>query len=44
MVSLKFQDCDYCHEGWFGSDRKRADLPGGFETETYKKTNFLRAP
>ena len=30
MVSLKFQDCDYCHEGWFGSDRKRSDLPGGF--------------
>ena len=44
MVSLEFQDCDYCHEGWFGSSRKREDLPGGFESEAYKKTIFLRAP
>ena len=44
MVSLQFQDCDYCHEGWFGSSRKKEHLPGGFESEAYKKTNFLRAP
>ena len=42
MVSLQFQDCDYCHEGWFGSGRKREDLPGGFESEAYKKQFFLR--
>ena len=44
MVSLEFQDCDYCHEGWFGTRIKRQDLPGGFESEAYKKTNFLQAP
>ena len=41
MTSLEFQDCDYCHEGWFGTRKKRAELPGGFETDVYKKTNFL---
>ena len=44
MASLEFQECDYCREGWFGTSRKRSELPGGFESETYKKTNFLRAP
>ena len=43
MMSLEFQDCDYCHEGWFGTRIKRQDLPGGFESEAYKKTNFLQA-
>ena len=41
MTSLEFQDCDYCHEGWFGTRKKRAELPGGFETDVYKKNNFL---
>ena len=41
MTSLEFQDCDFCHEGWFGTRKKRAELPGGFETDVYKKTNFL---
>ena len=44
MTSLEFQDCDYCHEGWFGTTKKKAQLPGGFESEVFKKTNFLRAP
>ena len=44
MMSLEFQHCDYCHEGWFGTRIKRQDLPGGFESEAYKKTNFLQAP
>ena len=44
MMSLEFQDCDYCHEGWFGTRQKKAQLPGGFESEVFKKTNFLRAP
>ena len=44
MTSLEFQDCDYCHEGWFGTRKKKAELPGGFECEVFKKTNFLRAP
>ena len=43
MMSLEFQHCDYCHEGWFGTRIKRQDLPGGFECEAYKKTNFLQA-
>ena len=43
MMSLEFQHCDYCHEGWFGTRIKRKDLPGGFESEAYKKTNFLQA-
>ena len=43
MMSLEFQYCDYCHEGWFGTRIKRQDLPGGFESEAYKKTNFLQA-
>ena len=43
MMSLEFQDCDYCKEGWFGTRIKRQDLPGGFEPEAYKKTNFLQA-
>ena len=43
MMSLEFQDCDYCHEGWFGTRVKRQHLPGGFESEAYKKTNFLQA-
>ena len=43
MMSLEFQHCDYCKEGWFGSRIKRQDLPGGFEPEAYKKTNFLQA-
>ena len=42
-MSLEFQHCDYCHEGWFGTRIKRKDLPGGFESEAYKKTNFLQA-
>ena len=42
-MSLEFQYCDYCHEGWFGTRIKRQDLPGGFESEAYKKTNFLQA-
>lgn len=41
MTSLEFQDCDYCHEGWFGTTKKKAQLPGGFESEVFKKTNFL---
>ena len=44
MMSLEFQDCDYCHEGWFGTRIKRQDLPGAFEADAYKKTNFLQAP
>ena len=44
MMSLEFQDCDYCHEGWFGTRKKKAELPGGLESEVFKKTNFLRAP
>ena len=43
MMSLEFQHCDYCHEGWFGTRVKRQGLPGGFESEAYKKTNFLQA-
>ena len=43
MMSLEFQDCDYCHEGWFGTRKQKQDLPGGFESECFKKTNFLRA-
>ena len=43
MMSLEFQDCDYCHEGWFGTRQQKQDLPGGFESECFKKTNFLRA-
>ena len=43
MMSLEYH-CDYCHEGWFGTRIKRQDLPGGFESEAYKKTNFLQAP
>ena len=43
MMSLEFQHCDYCHEGWFGTRMKRQGLPGGFESEAYKKTNFLQA-
>ena len=44
MMSLEFQHCNYCHEGWFGTRIKRQGLPGGFESEAYKKTNFLQAP
>ena len=44
MTSLEFQDCDYCHEGCFGTRKKKAELPGGFECEVFKKTNLLRAP
>ena len=33
MTSLEFQDCDYCHEGWFGTTKKKAQLPGGFESD-----------
>ena len=44
MMSLEFQHCDYCHEGWFGTRVKRQGLPGGKESEAYKKTNFLQAP
>ena len=44
MMSFEFQHCDYCREGWFGTRIKRQDLPGGFEPEVYKKTNFLQAP
>ena len=43
LNGLEFQDCSYCHEGWFGSSLARAELPGKFESQTYKKTNFLRA-
>ena len=43
MMSLEFQHCEYCHEGWFGTRVKRQGLPGGFESEAYKKTNFLQA-
>ena len=43
MMCLEFQDCDYCHEGWFGTRKQKQDLPGGFESECFKKTNFLRA-
>ena len=31
LTSLQFQECDYCHEGWFGTRRKKQELPGGFE-------------
>ena len=41
MTSLEFQDCDYCHEGWFGTRKKKAELPGGFESEVFKKTIFF---
>ena len=43
MNSLQFEDCVYCHEGWFGSRRTKKELPGQFECEVYRKTNFLRA-
>ena len=37
----RFQACDYCKNGWFGTNLPKTALPGGFETQTYKKTNFL---
>ena len=37
----KFQSCDYCMEGWFGTCVPKSAMPGGFESQTYKKMNFL---
>ena len=44
LNELEFQDCSYCHEGWFGTKRTKAQLPGKFETQTYQKTNFVQMP
>ena len=39
-----FSVCDYCQEGWFGTSLPRNKHPGGFETETFKKMNFVVMP
>ena len=44
LNELEFQDCSYCREGWFGTKRLKAQLPGKFETQTYRKTNFVQMP
>ena len=44
LNELEFQDCSYCHEGWFGTKRTKAQLPGKFETQTFQKTNFVQMP
>ena len=36
MLKLKFQDCSYCKEGWFG-------VQGGIESQAFQKTNFCQA-
>ena len=41
MMSLEFQDCDYCKEGWFGTRIKRQDLPGGFEPVKLTRKQFF---
>eukprot|EP00435_Cladocopium_sp_Y103_P002585 s3940_g1.t1 len=28
LNELEFQDCSYCHEGWFGTKRQKAQMPG----------------
>ena len=44
LLGHDFQACDYCKEGWFGTQRGKADLPGKFESTTYQKCNFVLAP
>ena len=44
LSELEFQDCSYCHEGWFGTKRTKAQLPGKFEMQTFQKTNFVQMP
>ena len=39
-----FSACDYCKEGWFGTVLPKQKMPGGFETETFKKMNFVVVP
>jgi hypothetical protein len=40
----KFQSCEYCMESWFGTCVPKSAMPGGFESQTYKKMNFLLMP
>ena len=44
LLGHDFQACDYCKEGWFGTQRSKAELPGKFESATYQKCNFVLAP
>eukprot|EP00434_Breviolum_minutum_P046505 symbB.v1.2.042114.t1/scaffold9269.1/size3754/1 len=45
MLKLKFQDCSYCKEGWFGihTGNDKSRLPGGIESQAFQKTNFCQA-
>ena len=45
MLKLKFQDCSYCKEGWFGvqTGKDKSRLPGGIESQAFQKTNFCQA-
>ena len=45
MLKLKFQDCSYCKEGWFGihAGNDKSRLPGGIESQAFLKTNFCQA-
>ena len=45
MLKLKFQDCAYCKEGWFGvqTRKDKSRLPGGIESQAFQKTNFCQA-
>ena len=45
MLKLKFQDCAYCKEGWFGvqTGKDKSRLPGGIESQAFQKTNFCQA-
>ena len=40
----KFQSSHYCMEGWFGTCVPTSAMPGGFESQTYKKMNLLLMP
>ena len=44
LLGHDFQACDYCKEGWFGTQRSKAELPGKFESATYQKCNFVLGP
>ena len=46
MKELRFEDCSYCNEGWFGvrTGGSKTKLPGAFESQVFRKTNFCRAP
>ena len=45
MLKLKFQDCSYCKEGWFGihTGNDKSRLPGGIESQAFQKTNVCQA-